>query len=296
MIKGMFLVAFTGLLWCGNGIIFSYAARKSLDFIAIMVVATFLGAILTLAFFSKPLMIFNGTLSRNTELALIMIGCGMIGTWGVILMQKSMRWGHHGITWIISQSAMIFPFLLGVFMFKETASLQKIAGLLLVVFSFISFGLGQTHSTNQSNKPLIYWFPLAIFSFFILGIHQSLSLIPNHWQNWEDTANLRATFINTGFFIGYLPSMLFQRQFPNRATLKLSFLSAIFVVVSPITLFWSMDLLAKQKMVSMVFPLAVGTCIIAFVIYSGLFLKEKFSRITFLGVIAGIAGLTLISF
>jgi hypothetical protein len=98
MIKGMILIALTGLLWRGNGIIFSYAARKSLDFIAIMVVAAFLGAILTLAFFSNPLMIFGEKLYRTTELALIMIGCGMIGTWGVILMQKSMRWGHHGIT------------------------------------------------------------------------------------------------------------------------------------------------------------------------------------------------------
>ena len=98
------------------------------------------------------------------------------------------------------------------------------------------------------------------------------------------------------FFIGYLPLLLFHRQLPNRATLKLSFLSAIFVVISPITLFWSMDLLAKQKIVSILFPLAVGTCIIAFVIYSGLFLKEKFSRITLLGVMAGIAGSISISF
>jgi drug/metabolite transporter (DMT)-like permease len=223
MIKGMILIALTGLLWCGNGIIFSYAARKSLDFVAIMVVATFLGAILTLAFFSKTLMIFNGTLSRTTELAIIMIGCGMIGTWGVILMQKSMRWGHHGITWIISQSAMIFPFLVGVFMFKETVSLPKIAGLLLVVISFISFGLGQFHSTDQSAKPLIYWFPLAVFSFFILGIHQSLSLVPNHWQNWEDTANLRAMFINAGFFYWLSPATIVSSSTAKSCNFKTKF-------------------------------------------------------------------------
>ena len=36
MIKGIMLITIMGLFWCGNGIIFSYVARRSLDFIAII--------------------------------------------------------------------------------------------------------------------------------------------------------------------------------------------------------------------------------------------------------------------
>lgn len=290
------MITLTGLIWCGNGIIFSYAARRSLDFVAIMAVATFLGASLSWLFMSKPQMIFNGTASRFGELTLVMISSGIIGTIGVIIMQKAMRSGHHGIVWTISQFALIVPFLFGVIVFHEPTTLLKNLGMLCVLASFFAFGLGQSRTDHQADKSFLFWFPLTLIAFFILGIHQTITLVPGFWQNWEDSANLRGALINTGFFLSYLFAMIYSRRLPNRAALKLGFLSGIFVFVSPITLFGSMDFLEKINMLSMVYPLAVGICIITFVIYSTLFLKEKSSFSTLAGIGAGIAGLMLISF
>jgi len=297
MIEGMFLITLTGLIWCGNGIIFSYAARKSLDFIAIMFTATLLGAILFWIFMSKPQMILNGTASRLSELAIIMLSSGIIGTIGVIIMQKAMRSGHHGIVWTISQFALIVPFFWGIIVFQEPTTLLKNIGILCVLTSFLAFGAGQSRSQQQADKPILFWFPMTMLAFVILGIHQSISLIPGYWQNWEDSANLRGALINTGFFLSYLIAVIFSGRLPtNRTVLKLGLLSGVLVFISPITLFRSMDLLARANMLSMVYPLTVGTCIIAFIIYSILFLKEKSSFTTLAGIGVGIAGLILISF
>jgi len=285
----------TGLIWCANGIIFSYAARRSLDFVSIMVIATFMGAFLCWIFISKPQMILAGAAPRFGELAVVMVSAGIIGTIGVIIMQKAMRSGHHGIVWTISQFALIVPFLFGVFVFHEPTTWLKNVGMICVLASLIAFGLGQTRSRHQPGKSLLAWFPLTMVAFVILGIHQSITLIPGYWKNWQDVANVRGALINTGFFISYLIALIFSRRLPNREALKLGLLSGIFVFVSPITLFGSMDFLAKANMLSMVFPLAVGTCIIAFVIYSVLFLKEQSSFGTLAGIVAGIAGLMLIS-
>ncbi|MCU0643916.1 MAG: hypothetical protein MUC94_06610 [bacterium] len=292
----MFLIVLTGLIWCANGIIFSYAARRSLDFVSIMVIATFLGSALCWIFLSEPHMILNGTAVRFGDLAVTMISSGILGTVGVILMQRAMRRGHHGIVWTISQFALIVPFLFGVIVFHEPTTLLKNLGLFFVLASFLAFGLGQSQSQRQQDKSFRFWFPMTLVAFFILGIHQSITLIPGYWKNWDDVANLRGSLINTGFFISYLIAIIFSARLPNRAEIKLGLVSGIFVFISPITLFGSMDLLKKANLLSMVYPLAVGICIIAFIIYSALFLKEKSSFSTLAGIVAGIAGLMLISF
>ena len=199
MIKGILLITITGLFWCGNGIIFSYAARRSLDFIAIMVLATFFGAVFSWLFLTKPQMILDGAVLRLTELTVSMLLSGIIGTIGVILMQKAMRSGHHGIVWTISQFAMIIPFLVGIFFYHAPTTPMKNAGLFCVMISFIAFGMGQPRNHHLNNHPLRFWFPLTIASFLVLGLHQCISLVPSYWQNWVDSANLRGALINTGF-------------------------------------------------------------------------------------------------
>ena len=287
----------TALLWSGNGIIFSYAARKSLDFIAVMATATFLGAILSWIFISKPLVIFNGTVSRLGEMMIIMLSSGILGSIGVILMQKAMRSGHHGIVWTISQCALIIPFLFGVVIFHEPTVLLKNMGILFILISFLAFAWDQSRANRHADKSFLHWFPLTIFTFLILGIHQAISTVPGFWQNWEDSANLRGALINTVFFMTYLIAMIFFGRLPtNRTVIKLGLLSGIIVFISPITLFGSMDLLAKENMLSMVYPLTVGTCIIMFVIYSILYLKEKLSFTILAGIAVGITGIVLISF
>lgn len=295
LLEGIMLIAVTGMLWCGNGIIFSYAVRKSLNFFAIMAVSTFIGTVLFGIFQSRPTLIFNGSISRLPELILAMVSSGAIGTIGVILLQRAMRIGHHGVVWTISQFAFIFPFLFGVLVHHEPLTGMKQWGILIILISVLAIGMGDSRQPVRAGGSWIIWFSLSLAAFAVLGIHQTVALVPNFWPNWDDEANLRGFLLNSGFFISYLIVLLATRGRLDRGTIKLGLLSGIIVFVSPITLFGAMDVLEKYKMLSMVFPLAVGICIVAFVSYSALFLKERSSSITLIGVGAGIAGLVLIA-
>ena len=75
-----------------------------------------------------------------------MLSSGIICSFGVILMQKGMRGGHHGIVFTISQSAMIIPFLCGIIIFGEKITLYQLAGMIFVLISFVAFGMGQGES------------------------------------------------------------------------------------------------------------------------------------------------------
>ncbi len=295
MVEGIILAAITGIFWFGNGIIFSYAVRRSLNFFAIMTVSTFTGAALCWMFLSRPTLIVDGAAPRLTDLAIAMLSSGAIGTIGVILMQRAMRIGHHGMVWTISQFAFIVPFLFGVLVHHEPVAGIKRLGIFIVLLSLLAIGTGESRQQNGARKSSIIWFPLSLIAFAVLGIHQTVTLIPNFWQNWEDTANLRGAMLNSGFFISYFLVLLVTRSRLDRRTIKLGLLSGIIVFVSPITLFGAMDILEQHKMLSMVFPLAVGICITAFICYSALFLREHSSFISIAGAGAGIAGLILIA-
>lgn len=168
-------------------------------------------------------------------------------------------------------------------------------GILIILISVLAIGMGDSRQPVRAGGSWIIWFSLSLAAFAVLGIHQTVALVPNFWPNWDDEANLRGFLLNSGFFISYLIVLLATRGRLDRGTIKLGLLSGIIVFVSPITLFGAMDVLEKYKMLSMVFPLAVGICIVAFVSYSALFLKERSSSITLIGVGAGIAGLVLIA-
>ncbi|MDZ7332249.1 MAG: hypothetical protein ONB13_10120 [candidate division KSB1 bacterium] len=295
MLEGITLIALTGILWCGNGIIFSYAVRKSLNFFAIMSVSTFIGTVLFGIFQSRPMLIFNGSVARLPELILAMVSSGAIGTLGVILLHRAMRIGHHGVVWTISQFAFIIPFLFGVLAHDEPLTGMKQLGIFIILISVLAIGMGDRREPSRAGGSWIIWFSLSLAAFAVLGIHQTVTLVPNFWPNWDDKANLRGFLLNSGFFISYLIVLIATRGRLDRGTIMLGSLSGMIVFVSPITLFGAMDIFEKYQMLSMVFPLAVGICILAFVSYSALFLKEGSSSITLIGVGAGITGLVLIA-
>jgi hypothetical protein len=54
-----------------------------------MVIAKFLEAALSRQFLSKTRMILNGIASRFGDLALVMLSLGIIGTIGIMVMQKA---------------------------------------------------------------------------------------------------------------------------------------------------------------------------------------------------------------
>jgi len=296
MFLGIFLVIIAGILWGLNGIVFSYIARKSMKFAAVIGVQAAWGVFLSWILISNLKVLTTENIPYIGLLSVVMIGSGILCSTGMMIMQRALKMGHHGIVFTISQSAMIIPFLFGVIVFGESINYLKWTGLLFVIFSFITFG--SERSTSEESKPhksSYIWFVLALIVFILLGIHQILTIIPLQWNGWSDTANIRIPLFMTGILMGYILAMVSQKTFPGKKDLWFGTMVVPLGFPSLIFFYKGMDLLVTKNLVSMAYPVAVGTTIITFMTYSLFYLRERTPKIAIVGVFVGIAGLTLIS-
>ena len=296
MFQGIIYIIFSGICWCLNGIVFSYTAKKSMNFIQIVLISTSLSTIIAWVYFLNYSSTNIAIPPKAGMLSVIMIISGMICSFGLIIMQKAMQKGHHGIVYSISQSAMIIPFLYSIIVFNESITLFKTVGIALIILSFIAFGTGQSNSIkNDYKSPFKFWFSLAISSFLIIGIHQILTLLPIYWPNWTDSSNMRVPLLFTGFSIGYIFIFFTHKTKIEKRSILFALMLIPLALPSQFIFYRGMDIFAKLNIVSVAYPLAVGTNIIAFVIYSLFFLKEKSPKIYIAGVLIGVSGLMLLA-
>lgn len=295
MVLGLTWVFISGLLWMLIGIVVSRITRLKLDFLA--VAAVFGPVILITAWLVFPdyAILRAGDVPSVGILSLIMIISGMFSPLGMLSLQKGMRMGNHGVVWTIAQSAMLIPFLFGVLIMREAVSVSQIAGMTAILFAFFFFGRDKADTKTTGVNQSGVWFWMALLAFVLIGMQQTLATIPSHWVDWQDTANLRRPLLATGACLGYISLAVFKRRIPNRKEVFYGFLYASISLPSFYTIFQGMDQLKPHGMVSLVYPIAVGTCITGFVLYSLFVLREKTSLAGISGLIFAGTGLVLIS-
>ncbi|MCK5739522.1 hypothetical protein KAH55_10085, partial [bacterium] len=187
MSQGLLFCFLTSVAMTAVAISLSYIARKRLVVVAVMTVASIVIA--------GSLWVFWTDFSRITqtpqlmELSLVLLSAGIISTCIALVGQKAMRSGHHGIIWIISQSAILLSFLFGIIGMGEPATFRKIAGMLVVMVSFILIGLNKSSGkTAVSGSSHLSWKMWAFINFFLVGLFQILSALPSYWPDWADPA------------------------------------------------------------------------------------------------------------
>ena len=295
MVMGLFWVFITGVLWMLVGILVSRITRLELDFVAIAAVSATVITVASWILFPDFAVLRVGTVPRIGMLTLVMLASGFFSPLGMLSLQKGMRTGNHGVVWTIGQSAMVIPFLFGVLIMRESVSLLQAAGMVAVVLAFLFFGREKAAQQKTNTATSGLWFWLAVLAFLLLGVQQTLATIPSHWINWQDTAHLRRPLLASGLCLGYVLVAIFRRRFPGRKEILYGVIYASIQLPSFYTLFIGMDKLKPHDMVSLVYPIAVGTCITGFVLYSIFVLREKSSAAGISGLVLAISGLILIS-
>ncbi|MBD3383464.1 hypothetical protein GF407_00935 [candidate division KSB1 bacterium] len=293
-LQGILLIIITGLLWAAMGVAFSYIAKKSMDFTAVMGLSTLLALLMAWSLVPDYQKVFSQHYDRFPLLAVVLVLSGFLSSLGLIAMQKGMQTGHNGIVWTIGQSALIAPYLAGVVIFQEPATALKITGMSLVLFSLVILGITQSSdlpADQLKNRRRGYLF--ALLAFTVLAIHQIMATLPSHWQNWTDDARLRVPLLTTGVFLAYPGFCMIKNRYPRRNELSMSLITALIGFPASITLFKSMDYLEPAQMISLVFPLSVGTCIFSFLLFSLFILREKTSYLSLAGLICGLSGMIL---
>ena len=202
------------------------------------------------------------------------------------------------------QSAMVLPFLTGFLIWRDRVDSLDVAALCLILGSITLFG--RAHTGRSAGKrtaiagPLsrtraTSWLPIAVTAFLFVGLQQVLHTMPSRWPGWDDTAQLRVPLAMTGTLAAFAAVLLFQREWPNRRSWLPAAFLALCVVPSHVLLYRGLDSLAVRAQAGLGYPVAVGTCVVVFAVYSLGVLREPTTREHLVGLVLGIAGVVLMA-
>jgi multidrug transporter EmrE-like cation transporter len=295
MLQGLVFTLITGLLWAAIGMAYSVMAQRRMSFFTVMGPSFAVTAVLAWLVVPDHHMLSSGAVERFGLLAAVMAGSGAITVGGMACMQAGMRRGHHGACWAVGQSALVAPYLCGVVLFGEQLVWQRALGVVLILGSIVALGRARTATDTEAAHGNGNWFGLAIGSLALLSVAQSLTTLPSHWDGWSDAANLRVPLFFTGLSAAYLTAALVVGKIPDKAELCVAASLVFMGLPSHFCLYKAMDCLKPLQMVGAVYPLAVGTCILGFALYSLLVLKEKTTTFHIVGLAVGLTGIVLLS-
>ena len=298
---GIIAMIAVGGSWCLIGFVMGNAPKKGIEPSLIQ----FLGFLFA-AICSTGIMLGTKsipTCSWNT----IFFTCTLIGLGGFLnffmlqIMSCAMQRGPNGIIWSIIQSALVFPFIVGMLFFNVQFSFTRLIGIICLLASLALFAFTKNNQSTNNN-----WRILAFLCLFIAAVQQNLTSIPSYYQEAKAVNSitralasacgglLAAIFyniikMNKDFWVK-LGSNLKNKTL-WRYVIALQFFNLIFAY----TLFYpGMNAMADAGIGGMSYPMMVGSCIISFSLTALLILKEKFSLIQIGAIIICISGLILI--
>jgi len=296
MIIGVLLLIGTGLAWAFTGVLLSYCAQRRIAATVLLGPQSIVGLTIIFATLPSYSQLRLGMPAGGWILAALMLAAGTINACGLLTLQHAMQRGHHGMTWAIGQSAMVLPFLLGVLVFGESPSVWRFVGLGAILISLFTFGRVRSTpvaASAQAAQPI--WLPIALVALVLLGASQILSSLPSHIPALTDSARLRIPmfYLGNGAIMIVLWAQRGSR--PDKRVLTLALVGAMTGVTGMLALFRGLDLLAAARLTSLGFPIAVGTCIVGFALYSAGILREPLTRTHIIGMALGVVGLALLA-
>lgn len=212
---------------------------------------------------------------------------------GMLLMMVAMARGPTGITWAVGQSALVVPFAGSILFGHEQLRAGGLLGLVLILAMIAVLGWGQKNQSGGVQKK--GWKLVLAACFMAIGLSQ-MGFTATSWGTvWEDTARIRTPFMalltfvfSTGLLLPKLPRF-------EKSIFWLGAASGLIMAVSEFCLFRSMDFFKPLGFVAIVFPTAIGVCIIAYTVYSMLWRRERLKWYEAAILLTGIAGMWLMS-
>lgn len=291
MLLGLAGNVLEGLLFAGIGVVMSRVALNNFSTVSYYFVGS-CGALLAYALTSVHWSEIAGA-PRLGELTALMLLASLLNNAGHLLMLANMKRGHKAASWAIGQSAMVIPFVMAGALFGEWCGPWGWGGIAAVIggIALLATSRRGTHHETIDLK----WLLMAFGNFLCYGLGQTCTSTPSHWVGFTDAANLRVAeqmFFNAVF---YLVLILFvQKQF-DRRVLPLGAVYAGLSFLSYLLIFWLLDRMTGLGSSRVVWPIAVGTCIVGFSLYSRLRIREPFSRRDLAGITGIASGLILLA-
>jgi drug/metabolite transporter (DMT)-like permease len=293
MVEGILLTVLAGLIWATVGVVMSHVASSGRSVSSFYATAGLLSAAMAAAFVVDwPVLLSGG----NRDAGSILLWAGLTGVSNAVskaLMVIAMRRGHRGAIVAICNASMILPFVAAAILWREshsTVSWVGVAGIVCALALLVRKG----RSEEEGSPAASGWLLLVIVAFVILGLGRTAAGVPSK-LGLVDAARLRPVAALLVQGVIHVAIMLKLRIPFDRRLLPHAVAWATLAVVSYVVLFRALDLLSPYDMMGIVFPTAVGICVVAFSIYSHLRLHEPYDRRTLTGLALALLGLGLIA-
>lgn len=300
MLFGIFALIAVGLSWTLVGIVMGMAPKKNVDPALIQLGGSMVTITVgTLIFYLTGGVGMKGDFTiSGVWVCMAYFTSGLLNCIMLVLMSKAMQKGPNGMIWTIIQSAMIFPFLMGVLFFGVAPKIIRIFGLLMILTGLTLSGCAKDNSSSGGN-----WRLLAFIAFLITGVQQCLASIPSYFEagrNLSPIIRSIATASGTLLTSGVL--LLQSGKWKNWGGMIRSKWLWIFIgslqffglIFAYLLLYPGMDAMAKNGIGSASYPLMIASCIIGFFLYCSFVIREKNSILQY-GALAGcLLGIILI--
>lgn len=299
---GLIAMVIVGGSWSLVGLVMGDAPKKGIDSSIVQFYSGFIPVSLGIILIGcQGGLTFENYSCKTFLFAFICYGLGGFTNFFMLEnMSKAMQRGPNGIIWSIIQSAMVFPFIVGILFFGVEINIFRILGIIALLASLVFFGLAKNNvSTGKS------WKFLAFLCLAICAFQQNLMTIPSYYEEVRKISSITLTTMTS---IGSLSAAIvfaltqkreyWQKLATGVKNVRLwQYILVLqgFSLVFAYTLFYpGMKVMGKAGLGGMCYPLLVGSCIVTFTLTSILFLKEKLQAIQAIALVTCILGLVFI--
>ena len=298
MLFGILALVASGMSWTLTGAVMGAAPKKNVSAAAVQLY----GALIAVLVGCTLLLCLGGTeeiiRDFNRFLPAYFIS-GFLNCIGMSLMSDAMQKGPNGIVWTIIQSAMIYPFAVGIMFFNVEGTWIRYCGMAVILTALLLFGFGKENSSGSGN-----WKLPAFLGWLVIGAQQNMHILPSYFEAGRAMSPImRAVFTSLGTIVCALLMMCFIRK--QRAPVKESFcnkyfwlfvfgLQSVGLTVTYLLQFPGIDIMAKYGLGNASYPVMVSSCLIGFFLYSTIFLREKIRVISAVALLCCLAGIVMI--
>lgn len=312
LVFGIFALLMVGASWCLVGIIFGDAPKRGVETALIQ----FTGAVATLLvgsciafFFMKP----TPCGTKEILFTCATLFCGnFVNYFGLQAMSAGMRRGPNGAVWGIMQSALIFPYMVGLLLFAQAITVPNLAGIILVGIALVFFTMAKNQQELQPATAIRKsWRFYALLALAITALQQNISTAPSaYFESPKLISPILRSLCAAGGTLFAACIWIFVRYVRDRNSagemfsgLKNPWLYLYVLGMLPFNLFLAyvllypgLDAMGRAGAGSVCYPLMVGSCIVSFSLYSILKLREKVTALQISAIVLCLIGLSGLCF
>ena len=293
MLVGILLTLFVGFLWSLVGVCFKYIAKEQLSIFDVSLITNTINLIILASILGVNL---HGqgaeAVMPGMGYVLFVLAAAILSVIGNFILQWSMKYCNSSVCWAIGQSSLIVPFLAITFIFREELVLFKGIGTLVILGGMVLLSISSKGEAKEGGNKSFLGVLLALLSFAAMGVAGAM-LSATSYLSYEDTAGFRPVLFMIAGYITIAGGKIITKEKGfkfNRKALGIIIIYCLQGLLAQILQYAAMDKLKVVGMNGCFYPIAVGTCIALYSIWSIVLFREKTNRITILGTLAVLFG------